>query len=113
MSKKNEGHFSGYFKDVVTSDGWFIDVEDIYIVKVMYNNPATIVFWSDGTKSVSKCHGEDKYNPKIGLYLAVLKRFSKSVGNLYDDWHPDVDRDNKTSVITVKDVRKRNRMKEE
>lgn len=113
MSKKNEGHFSGYFEDVVMSDGWFVDVRDIYIVKVMYNNPATIVFWSDGTKSVSKCSGGDKYDPQIGLYLAVLKRFSSTVGKLYDDWHPDVDRDNKTSIITVKDVRKRNRMKEE
>lgn len=113
MSKKNEGHFSGYFNSVFTANEHCIGFYDIYIVKVMYSNPATIVFWSDGTKSVSKCSGGDKYDPQIGLYLATLKRFSNTVGKLYEDWHPDADRDSKTSVITVKDVRKRNRMNEE
>ena len=29
------------------------------ITKVIFNDPATIVFWSDGTKTVSKCHPDD------------------------------------------------------
>lgn len=27
-----------------------------YIERVIYNAPATIIFWSDGTKTVVKCH---------------------------------------------------------
>lgn len=27
-----------------------------YIERVMYNTPATIIFWSDGEKTVVKCH---------------------------------------------------------
>lgn len=31
-------------------------IQKRYIERVIFNAPATIVFWSDGTKSVVKCH---------------------------------------------------------
>ena len=49
-----------------------------YIKKVIFNNPATIVFWSDGTKTVSKAHGEDKFDKEIGLTVCIAK---KALGN--------------------------------
>lgn len=49
-----------------------------YIKKVIFNNPATIVFWSDGTKTVSKAHGEDKFDKEIGLTVCIAK---KAMGN--------------------------------
>lgn len=48
------------------------------ILKVVYNSPATIVFWSDGTKTVVKCQGGDTYSTETGLAMAICK---KAYGN--------------------------------
>jgi hypothetical protein len=53
---------------------------DIKVTKVIYHNPATIVFWSDGTKTVVKCDKNDTYDPEKGFYIACTK---KLFGNDY------------------------------
>lgn len=50
------------------------------VVKVIYNKPATIVFWSDNTKTVVKCGKGDKYDPEKGFFIACTK---KLFGNDY------------------------------
>lgn len=40
----------------------------------MYKPPATIVFWNDGTKTVSVCEEGDAYNKELGFALCVLKK---------------------------------------
>lgn len=42
--------------------------------KVIYNDPATIVIWKDGTKTVVKCTDGDTYNPEVGLAMCVCKK---------------------------------------
>ena len=57
------------------------------IEKVIFNIPATIVFWSDGTKTVVKCSENDVYDPEKGLAMAVAKKFlgtNKSHSNYMD-----------------------------
>ena len=44
------------------------------IKKIMYKPPATIVFWNDGTKTVSICERGDAYNKELGFALCVLKK---------------------------------------
>ena len=44
------------------------------IKKIMYKPPATIVFWNDGTKTVSVCEKGDVYNKELGFALCVLKK---------------------------------------
>lgn len=44
------------------------------IKKVIYNDPATIIFWSDGTKTVVKCMEDEDYDPEKGFMAAVTKR---------------------------------------
>ena len=51
------------------------------IKKVIFNNPATIVIWKDGTKTVVKCNGE-KFDQEKGLAMAISKR-ALAVGNMY------------------------------
>ena len=51
------------------------------IKDVIFNDPATIVFWSDGTKTVVKCQEDDIYDPEKGLAMAISK---KVLGNGYD-----------------------------
>lgn len=42
--------------------------------RVIFNEPATIVFWSDGTKTTVKCHKDDGYDKEKGLAMAFMKR---------------------------------------
>lgn len=50
----------------------------IYITDVKFSGPATIVFWSDGTKTVVKCSENDVYDKEKGLAMAIVK---KIIGN--------------------------------
>ena len=49
---------------------------DYYITNVIFNAPATIVFWSDGTKMVVKCCEDDEFDEEKGLAMAVCKKVS-------------------------------------
>ena len=53
------------------------------ITKVIFNNPATIVFWSDGTKTVVKCDERDEFDPEKGLAMAICKKHFG--GGFYND----------------------------
>ena len=48
------------------------------IKNVIFNDPATIVFWTDGTKTVVKCQEGDEFDPEKGLTMAIAK---KAYGN--------------------------------
>ena len=64
-----------------------------FIKKVKFNPPATIVFWTDDTKTVVKCKGED-YDPEKGLAMCISKKFLGDKGNYYEvfkKWLPKED----------------------
>ena len=64
-----------------------------FIKKVKFNPPATIVFWTDNTKTVVKCKGED-YDPEKGLAMCISKKFLGDKGNYYEvfkKWLPKED----------------------
>ena len=48
----------------------------VSIRKVIFNDPATIVLWSDGTKTVVKCGPEDKFDTEKGLAMAIVKKMA-------------------------------------
>lgn len=61
------------------------------IKKVIYNDPATIVLWNDGTKTVVKCQKGDTYNPELGLAMCIIKKLSGNKGNyndVFNKWLP-------------------------
>lgn len=53
------------------------------IDKVIFNAPATIVFWSDGTKTVVKADNEP-FDKEKGLALAIAKKALGNKGNYYN-----------------------------
>lgn len=54
------------------------------IKKVIFNNPATIVIWDNGDKTVVKCDDE-KYDPEKGLAMAITKYLlGNNQGYYYD-----------------------------
>lgn len=63
------------------------------IKKVKFNPPATIVFWTDNTKTVVKCKGED-YDHEKGLAMCICKKVLGDKGNYYEvfkKWLPKED----------------------
>ena len=44
------------------------------IKKVIFNDPATIVLWDDGTKTVVKCSEGDTYSEWSGLAFCICKK---------------------------------------
>lgn len=83
----------------------------VYITRVMYNEPATIVFWNDGSKTVSKCAKGDTYNKETGLAIAILKKLLGNgiIAKTFTDWLPT---DDKTKVVDLKDLRAKKRTAE-
>ena len=69
---------------------------DLRIKRVIFNNPATIVFWKDGTKTVVKAHNE-QFDPEKGLAMAVCKK-------LYGDKYHRLFKDHISKEIDEPDV---------
>ena len=53
------------------------------IKQVIFNDPATIVIWLDGSKTVVKCKNE-AYDPEKGLAMCIAKRAMGNSGNYYN-----------------------------
>ena len=61
------------------------------IKNVIFNDPATIVFWNDGTKTVVKCGKDDTFDPEKGLAMAISKYFFDNAGyfnDVFKKWIP-------------------------
>lgn len=54
------------------------------VKKVIFNGPATIVYWKDGTKTVVKCQNGDNFDPEKGFAMAFLKKCWGNKGNFND-----------------------------
>ena len=80
------------------------------IEKVIFNNPATIVIWSDGNKTVVKCENE-KFDPEKGLAMAISKKLLGNNNGYYYEvfkkWVPKKKTHSKKAVLkAVEKVRK-------
>ena len=100
MGEKNDVFKIGYANtdiySVVTDPSYTI-VDNVYkidyydkmfirqpeIKKVIFNDPATIVYWEDRTKTVVKCEKE-KYDPEKGLAMAIAKKALGNQGNYFE-----------------------------
>lgn len=64
------------------------------IKNVIFHDPATIVYWMDGSKTVVKCQSGDTFDPEKGLAMAIAKRVYGDNGRyceLFKKWIPDSD----------------------
>ena len=84
------GYGDNHYTDnelTLTLENW-IKFDKDYIIdrkedikKVIFNDPATIVYWKDGTKTVVKCQDGDVYDKEKGLAMCVTKKFFGNKGN--------------------------------
>ena len=71
------------------------------IKKVVFNYPATIVLWSDGSKTVVKCQDGDIYDPEKGLAMAISKKALGNKGNYCNEfkkWLPEEEEEEEGTV---------------
>ena len=82
MTKTNEVIFSFDNQPILIKDKNGIVFSPMAIVlkptKIIFNNPATIVFWNDGSKTVVKCSEDDIFDTYRGFTMAYLKRIMGS-----------------------------------
>ena len=72
-------HYVKY--DVISKDNYY---RKNCIKKVIFNPPATVVYWIDGTKTVVKAQDGDMFDKEKGLAMAICKRMLGNKGNYYD-----------------------------
>ena len=74
------------------------------ITKVIFNGPATIVFWSDGTKTVVKCDDDEFFDREKGLAMAISKKALGNKGNYYNEFRKWIDTEdqNKEPKVHIK-----------
>ena len=64
------------------------------IDKVIFNAPATIVFWKDGTKTIVKAQDGDTFDAEKGLAMAITKKALGNRGKYCNElkkWLPEED----------------------
>ena len=74
------------------------------IKNVIFNEPATIVIWSDGTKTVVKCQEGEGYDPEKGLAMAISKKALGNKGNyceVFKKWLPEEEVETERDPIGV------------
>ena len=72
------------------------------IKNVVFNDPATVVMWSDGTKTVVKCQPGDDYSKETGLALCIAKKFLGNKSNFNDIFKQWIPEEAKTGLINVR-----------
>lgn len=79
ITKKDNG-LSTSILDRIEFD-WSFGRNNIKVQKVIYNDPATIVYFTDGSRTVVKRYKDDPFDEQTGLLMCIAKRF------LGDDFH--------------------------
>lgn len=80
LEEKKMGNNSKYTYGMPSADQMRLNYrkEGLYLIpgiaKVIYNPPATIILWSDKTKTVVKCCENDIYDSEKGFAMAVIKK---------------------------------------
>lgn len=62
------------------------------IERVIFNYPATIVLWTDGTKTIVKAQDDDVYDKEKGLAMAICKKLYGNTGRYFEEfkkWIPE------------------------
>lgn len=81
----NEINFGMRFATYLNDCGVWkpISFTNATLEKYIINENATILFWNDGTKTISKRHKEDKFDKELGfLYAYFYKKYKGSKASM-------------------------------
>ena len=77
------------------------------IKDVIFNEPATIILWADGTKTVVKCQEGEGYDPEKGMAMAISKKALGNKGNyceVFKKWLPEEEEKINDGRVSSKDL---------
>lgn len=80
--------------EVVRAKEKIKEYEKMKIENVIFNDPATIVFWRDGSKTVVKAQNEP-FDKEKGLAMAIAKKVYGNEGNYYNEFKKFIKEDAK------------------
>ena len=93
-----------YFKPNATNTTKLPEIKN-----VIFNEPATIILWDDGTKTVVKCQEGEGYDPEKGLAMAISKKALGNKGNyceVFKKWLPEEVEEVNDGRVSANDLRK-------
>ena len=73
---------------------WITNTTKPYPKRIIFNDPATIVFWTDDTKTIVKCSKDEKFSPYFGFLAALAKKIygnNSAVQRIVGKW---IEKDN-------------------
>lgn len=74
-----------YILTRISGDVSMVNFETKFEIKdVIFNPPATIVLWKDGTKTVVKEQDGCEFNPWVGMAMACSKKMLGNKGNYFE-----------------------------
>lgn len=80
------------------------------IKKVIFNDPATIVIWEDGSeKTVVKCQSADSYSEERGLAMCICKKAlgnKSNFNNVFHKWVYEREENKELSSEILKKLKK-------
>lgn len=74
------------------------EVKNFEYQKVIFNPPATIIIWKDGTKTIVKCQPDDKFDPEKGIALCFMKRALGNGGNFNNVFKKEIKKEVRSSI---------------
>lgn len=94
IERKRYSNYYDYARRDIESTRKIATTLQFTIKNVIFNAPATIVMWGDGTKTVVKCQDGDVYDAEKGLAMAISKKALGNKGNfneVFKKWLPEED----------------------
>lgn len=70
------------------------------IDRVIFNDPATIIIWKDGSKTVVKRSEDDIWDPEKGFCMAIIKKLYGHTSFIKKFMEPE----EKMSILTVEEA---------
>ena len=97
----------------IPGDFVYLDAEgtlkQVSIKETLFSNPATVVFWNDGTRTTCKATEVDVYTPESGISMCINKKLygSSYMKKVFKTWVPETDFEKGKPVkVTLKEARK-------
>ena len=81
LKRRMSNFMYGAYSNHVNCNGFIIPE----IKNVIFNPPATIVFWNDGTKTVVKCQNYESFDPEKGITMAFFKKMHGNKGHYFEE----------------------------
>lgn len=104
------GHDKYSTNDVKNTLDLYNRISEPDIKDVIFNDPATIVSWTDGTKTVVKCQDDDVYDREKGLAMAIVKKKMGTKGSYYNIFTKYLTEDDKRKKKVIEKASKKYRL---